>query len=133
MAIKMNKMQIDALCTKIKRESNILINNERNELRKQWIPTQEQQTLLDDVLAMEKMMDLFNEKYSSNGSKKAVWSYYASDYQTLKDNMCEKWVIDNSRIKFNFSNLQEDIILSTLEYDTPTDIIENALNKYRIK
>lgn len=131
MAIKMNKMQIEAICEKIKGEARKIIINEEIRLGKQFAMTPEQQIRYDDAVEMDRIIKEYNERYKDECDEHVCWHWKSCKADSLFNKFKSNWV-DERLPKFDFSSLKTDIIVSTLEVDSPSELIENALSKYRI-
>ena len=130
--IKMNRMQVEAVCTKIKNTAKAQIAKERKEFLKSWKPTKEQQEELSAFAKMEHLAEEFNKKYMSEGRELIVGHYGRySNSKKLKQEMFNDYV-EERLTHFNFSNLESDIIIATLEVSTIDELIEQSLNKYKL-
>lgn len=130
--IKMNRMQVEAVCTKIKNTAKAQIAKEKEEFLKSWKPTKEQQEELSAFVKMELLAEEFNKKYMIGDRPFNVGNYGRySNSKKLKQEMFNDYV-EERLTHFNFSNLESDIIIATLEASTIDELIEQSINKYKL-
>lgn len=140
--MKLNKEQRLALVTRIKQLAKEEQNKFIEQVEKAWIPSDNYIALKKQLKKLQKETDkaleLINKHYN-NSDNCIVRIGYDHDSYTDKyideylkriegfeiDQLCE------NKPKFDFTYLENDIILATIDGESVDEIVKNALTKYR--
>lgn len=140
--MKLNKEQRLALVTRIKQLAKEEQNKFVEQVKKAWMPSDNYLALKKQLKKLQKETDkaleLINKHYN-NSDNCIVRIGYDHDSYTDKyideylkriegfeiDQLCE------NKPKFDFTYLENDIILATIDGESVDEIVKNALTKYR--
>lgn len=140
--MKLNKEQRLALVTRIKQLAKEEQNKFVEQVKKAWMPSDNYIALKKQLKKLQKETDkaleLINKHYN-NSDNCIVRIGYDHDSYTDKyideylkriegfeiDQLCE------NKPKFDFTYLENDIILATIDGESVDEIVKNALTKYR--
>lgn len=140
--MKLNKEQRLALVTRIKQLTKEEQNKFIEQVEKAWMPSDNYIALKKQLKKLQKETDkaleLINKHYN-NSDNCIVRIGYDHDSYTDKyideylkriegfeiDQLCE------NKPKFDFTYLENDIILATIDGESVDEIVKNALTKYR--
>lgn len=140
--MKLNKEQRLALVTRIKQLAKEEQNKFIEQVEKAWMPSDNYIALKKQLKKLQKETDkaleLINKHYN-NSDNCIVRIGYDHDSYTDKyideylkriegfeiDQLCE------NKPKFDFTYLENDIILATIDGESVDEIVKNALTKYR--
>lgn len=141
--MKLNKEQRLALVTRIKQLAKEEQNKFIEQVEKAWMPSDNYIALKKQLKKLQKETDkaleLINEHYNDNLDQRIVRIGYEHDGYTDKyiDNYLkriEEFEINKlckNKPKFDFTYLENDIILATIEGESIDEIVKNTLTKYR--
>lgn len=141
--MKLNKEQRLALVTRIKQLAKEEQNKFVEQVKKAWMPSDNYIALKKQLKKLQKETDktleLINEHYNDNLDQRIVRIDYEHDGYTDKyiDNYLkriEEFEINKlckNKPKFDFTYLENDIILATIEGESIDEMVKNALTKYR--
>lgn len=140
--MKLNKEQRLALVTRIKQLAKEEQNKFVEQVKKAWMPSDNYIALKKQLKKLQKETDkaleLINKHYN-NSDNCIVRIGYDHDSYTDKyideylkriegfeiDQLCE------NKPKFDFTYLENDIILATIDGESVDEIVKNVLTKYR--
>lgn len=140
--MKLNKEQRLALVTRIKQLAKEEQNKFVEQVKKAWMPSDNYIALKKQLKKLQKETDkaleLINKHYN-NSDNRIVRIGYEHDGYTDKyiDNYLkriEEFEINKlckNKPKFDFTYLENDIILATIEGESIDEMVKNALTKYR--
>jgi AAA15 family ATPase/GTPase len=140
--MKLNKEQILALVTRIKQLAKEEQSKFIEQVEKAWMPSDNYVALKKQLKKLQKETDKALEiinKHYNNSDNRIVRIGYEHDGYTDKyiDNYLkriEEFEINKlckNKPKFDFTYLENDIILATIEGESIDEIVKNALTKYR--
>lgn len=140
--MKLNKEQRLALVTRIKQLAKEEQNKFIEQVEKAWMPSDNYVALKKQLKKLQKETDKALEiinKHYNNSDNRIVRISYEHDGYTDKyiDNylkQIEEFEINKlckNKPKFDFTYLENDIILATIEGESIDEIVKNALTKYR--
>ena len=137
--MKLNKEQRLALVTRIKQLAKEEQNKFVEQVKKAWMPSDNYIALKKQLKKLQKETDkaleLINEHYNDNLDQRIVRIGYEHDGYTDKyiDNYFLKIFefLLYYKPKFDFTYLENDIILATIEGESIDEMVKNALTKYR--
>lgn len=140
--MKLNKEQRLALVTRIKQLAKEEQNKFIEQVEKAWMPSDNYVALKKQLKKLQKETDKALEiinKHYNNSDNRIVRIGYNHDSYTDKyiDNYLkriEEFEINElckNKPKFDFTYLENDIILATIEGESIDEIVKNALTKYR--
>lgn len=140
--MKLNKEQRLALVTRIKQLAKEEQNKFIEQVEKAWMPSDNYVALKKQLKKLQKETDKALEiinKHYNNSDNRIVRISYEHDGYTDKyiDNYLkriEEFEINKlckNKPKFDFTYLENDIILATIEGESIDEIVKNALTKYR--
>ena len=126
--LKLNKMQVRAICEKVKRESQLIIKAEEKRLGDLFVFSADDLKRIADMEDMVERVKTYNENYKDlPKSNSLYWSGYTTTVEGLKKSIKKVWV-ENNLPKFDFTSLEQDVILKTLEVDNAADLISVLLD-----
>lgn len=140
--MKLNKEQRLALVTRIKQLAKEEQNKFIEQVEKAWMPSDNYVALKKQLKKLQKETDKALEiinKHYNNSDNRIVRISYEHDGYTDKyiDNYLkriEEFEINKlckNKPKFDFTYLENDIILATIDGESVDEIVKNALTKYR--
>lgn len=140
--MKLNKEQRLALVTRIKQLAKEEQSKFIEQVEKAWMPSDNYVALKKQLKKLQKETDKALEiinKHYNNSDNRIVRIGYEHDGYTDKyiDNYLkriEEFEINKlckNKPKFDFTYLENDIILATIEGESIDEIVKNALTKYR--
>lgn len=140
--MKLNKEQRLALVTRIKQLAKEEQNKFIEQVEKAWMPSDNYVALKKQLKKLQKETDKALEiinKYYNNSDNRIVRIGYNHDSYTDKYideclKQIERFEIDQlckNKPKFDFTYLENDIILATIDGESVDEIVKNALTKYR--
>lgn len=140
--MKLNKEQRLALVTRIKQLAKEEQNKFIEQVEKAWMPSDNYVALKKQLKKLQKETDKALEiinKHYNNSDNRIVRIGYNHDSHTDKYideclKQIERFEIDQlceNKPKFDFTYLENDIILATIDGESVDEIVKNALTKYR--
>ena len=140
--MKLNKEQRLALVTRIKQLAKEEQNKFIEQVEKAWMPSDNYVALKKQLKKLQKETDKALEiinKHYNNSDKRIVRIGYDHDSYTDKYideylKRIERFEIDQfckNKPEFDFTYLENDIILATIDGESIDEIVKNALTKYR--
>lgn len=140
--MKLNKEQRLALVTRIKQLAKEEQNKFVEQVEKAWMPSDNYVALKKQLKKLQKETDKALEiinKHCNNSDNRIVRIGYNHDSYTDKYideclKQIERFEIDQlckNKPKFDFTYLENDIILATIDGESVDEIVKNALTKYR--
>lgn len=142
--MKLNKDQRHAIVVKIKQLANEQQLKYVEQIKKSWTPSDGYLEVLKQFRKLQKetdkMIELINKyNYQDTPSPATSINY---EHQSFSDQFIDRYMnrIKNLEIqrlskdqpKFNFTYLENDIILSTINSNSIDEIIQSALKKYKV-
>ena len=140
--MKLNKEQRLALVTRIKQLAKEEQNKFVEQVKKAWMPSDNYIALKKQLKKLQKETDkaleLINKHYNNSDNRIVRIGYNHDSYTDKYIDEClkqiERFEIDQlceNKPKFDFTYLENDIILATIEGESIDEIVKNALTKYR--
>jgi hypothetical protein len=140
--MKLNKEQRLALVTRIKQLAKEEQNKFIEQVEKAWIPSDNYVALKKQLKKLQKETDkaleIINKHYNNSDNRIVRIGYNHDSYTDKYINEClkqiERFEIDQlceNKPKFDFTYLENDIILATIDGESVDEIVKNALTKYR--
>lgn len=140
--MKLNKEQRLALVTRIKQLAKEEQNKFIEQVEKAWMPSDNYVTLKKQLKKLQKETDkaleIINKHYNNSDNCIVRIGYdhdsYTDKYIDEYLKRIERFEIDQlceNKPKFDFTYLENDIILATIDGESVDEIVKNALTKYR--
>lgn len=140
--MKLNKEQRLALVTRIKQLAKEEQNKFVEQVKKAWIPSDNYVALKKQLKKLQKETDkaleIINKHYNNSDNRIVRIGYNHDSYTDKYIDEClkqiERFEIDQlceNKPKFDFTYLENDIILATIDGESVDEIVKNALTKYR--
>lgn len=140
--MKLNKEQRLALVTRIKQLAKEEQNKFVEQVKKAWMPSDNYIALKKQLKKLQKETDkaleLINKHYNNSDNCIVRIGY---DHDSYTDKYIDEYLkriegfeIDQlckNKPKFDFTYLENDIILATIDGESVDEIVKNALTKYR--
>ena len=140
--MKLNKEQRLALVTRIKQLAKEEQNKFIEQVEKAWMPSDNYVALKKQLKKLQKETDkaieIINKHYNNSDNRIVRIGYnhdsYTDKYIDERLKQIERFEIDQlceNKPKFDFTYLENDIILATIDGESVDEIVKNALTKYR--
>lgn len=140
--MKLNKEQRLALVTRIKQLAKEEQSKFIEQVEKAWIPSDNYVALKKQLKKLQKETDkaleIINKHYNNSDNRIVRIGYNHDSYTDKYIDECLKQIerleIDQlceNKPKFDFTYLENDIILATIDGESVDEIVKNALTKYR--
>lgn len=140
--MKLNKEQRLALVTRIKQLAKEEQSKFIEQVKKTWIPSDNYVALKKQLKKLQKETDkaleIINKHYNNSDNRIVRIGYNHDGYTDKYIDEClkqiERFEIDQlceNKPKFDFTYLENDIILATIEGESIDEMVKNALTKYR--
>lgn len=140
--MKLNKEQRLALVTRIKQLAKEEQNKFIEQVEKAWMPSDNYVALKKQLKKLQKETDkaleIINKHYNNSDNRIVRIGYNHDSYTDKYIDECLKQIkrfeIDQlceNKPKFDFTYLENDIILATIDGESVDEIVKNALTKYR--
>ena len=135
--MKLNKEQRLALVTRIKQLAKEEQSKFIEQVEKAWMPSDNYVALKKQLKKLQKETDKALEiinKHYNNSDNRIVRIGYTDKYIDECLKQIERFEIDQlceNKPKFDFTYLENDIILATIDGESVDEIVKNALTKYR--
>lgn len=140
--MKLNKEQRLALVTRIKQLAKEEQNKFVEQVKKAWMPSDNYIALKKQLKKLQKETDkaleIINKHYNNSDNRIVRIGYnhdsYTDKYIDEYLKQIERFEIDQlceNKPKFDFTYLENDIILATIEGESIDEMVKNALTKYR--
>lgn len=140
--MKLNKEQRLALVTRIKQLAKEEQNKFVEQVKKAWMPSDNYVALKKQLKKLQKETDkaleIINKHYNNSDNRIVRIGYNHDSYTDKYIDEClkqiERFEIDQlceNKPKFDFTYLENDIILATIDGESVDEIVKNALTKYR--
>jgi hypothetical protein len=140
--MKLNKEQRLALVTRIKQLAKEEQNKFIEQVEKAWMPSDNYVALKKQLKKLQKETDkaleIINKHYNNSDNRIVRIGYnhdsYTDKYIDEYLKQIERFEIDQlceNKPKFDFTYLENDIILATIDGESVDEIVKNALTKYR--
>lgn len=140
--MKLNKEQRLALVTRIKQLAKEEQNKFIEQVEKAWMPSDNYIALKKQLKKLQKETDkaleIINKHYNNSDNRIVRIGYnhdsYTDKYIDEYLKQIERFEINQlceNKPKFDFTYLENDIILATIEGESIDEIVKNALTKYR--
>ena len=140
--MKLNKEQRLALVTRIKQLAKEEQSKFIEQVEKAWMPSDNYVALKKQLKKLQKETDkaleIFNKHYNNSDNRIVRIGYnhdsYTDKYIDEYLKQIERFEIDQlceNKPKFDFTYLENDIILATIDGESVDEIVKNALTKYR--
>ena len=140
--MKLNKEQRFALVTRIKQLAKEEQSKFIEQVEKAWIPSDNYVALKKQLKKLQKETDkaleIINKHYNNSDNRIVRIGYNHDSYTDKYIDEClkqiERFEIDHlceNKPKFDFTYLENDIILATIDGESVDEIVKNALTKYR--
>lgn len=140
--MKLNKEQRLALVTRIKQLAKEEQNKFIEQVEKAWMPSDNYIALKKQLKKLQKETDkaleIINKHYNNSDNRIVRIGYnhdsYTDKYIDEYLKQIERFEIDQlceNKPKFDFTYLENDIILATIDGESVDEIVKNALTKYR--
>lgn len=140
--MKLNKEQRLALVTRIKQLAKEEQNKFVEQVKKAWMPSDNYVALKKQLKKLQKETDkaleIINKHYNNSDNRIVRIGYnhdsYTDKYIDEYLKQIERFEIDQlceNKPKFDFTYLENDIILATIEGESIDEMVKNALTKYR--
>lgn len=140
--MKLNKEQRLALVTRIKQLAKEEQSKFIEQVEKAWIPSDNYVALKKQLKKLQKETDkaleIINKHYNNSNNRIVRIGYNHDSYTDKYIDEClkqiERFEIDQlceNKPKFDFTYLENDIILATIDGESVDEIVKNALTKYR--
>lgn len=140
--MKLNKEQRLALVTRIKQLTKEEQSKFIEQVEKAWMPSDNYVALKKQLKKLQKETDkaleIINKHYNNSDNRIVRIGYNHDSYTDKYIDEClkqiERFEIDQlceNKPKFDFTYLENDIILATIDGESVDEIVKNALTKYR--
>lgn len=140
--MKLNKEQRLALVTRIKQLAKEEQSKFIEQVEKAWMPSDNYVALKKQLKKLQKETDkaleIINKHYNNSDNRIVRIGYnhdsYTDKYIDEYLKQIERFEINQlceNKPKFDFTYLENDIILATIEGESIDEIVKNALTKYR--
>lgn len=140
--MKLNKEQRLALVTRIKQLAKEEQSKFIEQVEKAWMPSDNYVALKKQLKKLQKETDkaleIINKHYNNSDNRIVRIGYNHDSYTDKYIDEClkqiERFEIDQlceNKPKFDFTYLENDIILATVDGESVDEIVKNALTKYR--
>lgn len=140
--MKLNKEQRLALVTRIKQLAKEEQSKFIEQVKKAWMPSDNYVALKKQLKKLQKETDkaleIINKHYNNSDNRIVRIGYNHDSYTDKYIDEClkqiERFEIDQlceNKPKFDFTYLENDIILATIEGESIDEMVKNALTKYR--
>lgn len=140
--MKLNKEQRLALVTRIKQLAKEEQSKFIEQVEKTWMPSDNYVALKKQLKKLQKETDkaleIINKHYNNSNNRIVRIGYNHDSYTDKYIDEClkqiERFEIDQlceNKPKFDFTYLENDIILATIDGESVDEIVKNALTKYR--
>lgn len=140
--MKLNKEQRLALVTRITQLAKEEQNKFVEQVKKAWMPSDNYIALKKQLKKLQKETDkaleIINKHYNNSDNRIVRIGYnhdsYTDKYIDEYLKQIERFEIDQlceNKPKFDFTYLENDIILATIDGESVDEIVKNALTKYR--
>ena len=140
--MKLNKEQRLALVTRIKQLAKEEQSKFIEQVEKAWMPSDNYVALKKQLKKLQKETDkaleIINKHYNNSDNRIVRIGYnhdsYSDKYIDEYLKQIERFEIDQlceNKPKFDFTYLENDIILATIDGESVDEIVKNALTKYR--
>ena len=140
--MKLNKEQRLALVTRIKQLAKEEQSKFIEQVEKAWMPSDNYVALKKQLKKLQKKTDkaleIINKHYNNSDNRIVRIGYNHDSYTDKYIDEClkqiERFEIDQlceNKPKFDFTYLENDIILATIDGESVDEIVKNALTKYR--
>lgn len=140
--MKLNKEQRLALVTRIKQLAKEEQSKFIEQVEKAWMPSDNYVALKKQLKKLQKETDkaleIINKHYNNSDNRIIRIGYnhdsYTDKYIDEYLKQIERFEIDQlceNKPKFDFTYLENDIILATIDGESVDEIVKNALTKYR--
>lgn len=140
--MKLNKEQRLALVTRIKQLAKEEQSKFIEQVEKAWMPSDNYVALKKQLKKLQKETDkaleIINKHYNNSNNRIVRIGYNHDSYTDKYIDEClkqiERFEIDQlceNKPKFDFTYLENDIILATIDGESVDEIVKNALTKYR--
>lgn len=140
--MKLNKEQRLALVTRIKQLAKEEQSKFIEQVKKAWMPSDNYVALKKQLKKLQKETDkaleIINKHYNNSDNRIVRIGYNHDSYTDKYIDEClkqiERFEIDQlceNKPKFDFTYLENDIILATIDGESVDEIVKNALTKYR--
>ncbi len=140
--MKLNKEQRLALVTRIKQLAKEEQNKFIEQVEEAWMPSDNYVALKKQLKKLQKETDkaleIINKHYNNSDNRIVRIGYNHDSYTDKYIDEClkqiERFEIDQlceNKPKFDFTYLENDIILATIDGESVDEIVKNALTKYR--
>ena len=140
--MKLNKEQRLALVTRIKQLAKEEQNKFIEQVEKAWMSSDNYVALKKQLKKLQKETDkaleIINKHYNNSDNRIVRIGYNHDSYTDKYIDEClkqiERFEIDQlceNKPKFDFTYLENDIILATIDGESVDEIVKNALTKYR--
>ena len=140
--MKLNKEQRLALVTRIKQLAKEEQNKFIEQVETAWMPSDNYVALKKQLKKLQKETDkaleIINKHYNNSDNRIVRIGYNHDSYTDKYIDEClkqiERFEIDQlceNKPKFDFTYLENDIILATIDGESVDEIVKNALTKYR--
>lgn len=140
--MKLNKEQRLALVTRIKQLAKEEQNKFIEQVEKAWMPSDNYVTLKKQLKKLQKETDkaleIINKHYNNSDNRIVRIGY---DHDSYTDKYIDEYLkrierfeinqLCENKPKFDFTYLENDIILATIDGESVDEIVKNALTKYR--
>lgn len=140
--MKLNKEQRLALVTRIKQLAKEEQSKFIEQVEKAWVSSDNYVALKKQLKKLQKETDkaleIINKHYNNSDNRIVRIGYNHDSYTDKYIDEClkqiERFEIDQlceNKPKFDFTYLENDIILATIDGESVDEIVKNALTKYR--
>ena len=140
--MKLNKEQRLALVTRIKQLAKEEQSKFIEQVKKAWMPSDNYVALKKQLKKLQeetdKALEIINKHYNNSDNRIVRIGYNHDSYTDKYIDEClkqiERFEIDQlceNKPKFDFTYLENDIILATIEGESIDEMVKNALTKYR--
>jgi AAA15 family ATPase/GTPase len=140
--MKLNKEQRLALVTRIKQLAKEEQSKFIEQVEKAWMPSDNYVALKKQLKKLQKETDkaleIINKHYNNSDNRIVRIGYNHDSYTDKYIDEClkqiERFEIDQlceNKPKFDFTYLENDITLATIDGESVDEIVKNALTKYR--
>lgn len=140
--MKLNKEQRLALVTRIKQLAKEEQSKFIEQVEKAWMLSDNYVALKKQLKKLQKETDkaleIINKHYNNSDNRIVRIGYNHDSYTDKYIDEClkqiERFEIDQlceNKPKFDFTYLENDIILATIDGESVDEIVKNALTKYR--
>lgn len=140
--MKLNKEQRLALVTRITQLAKEEQNKFVEQVKKAWMPSDNYIALKKQLKKLQKETDkaleIINKHYNNSDNRIVRIGYNHDSYTDKYIDECLKQIerfeinkLCKNKPKFDFTYLENDIILATIEGESIDEIVKNALTKYR--